>query len=326
MHDLGTVMAHRMTYDASGASAQIAACQAITLTTTNAASIPVTGISYGASTEQYGGQPISYVELAAGATAVLPAPACTAPVAVAGNDQTTTIGSSVQLDGSLSHDTHDSLPLTYGWQQTGGTPVALSSRTAGHPAFTAPAQGTVITLTLTVTDTYGQVSAPDPIQITVNDIGPANLVATSSSPTHLGHSTAFTATASGSNVTFTWAFGDGATTTGSHVSHSYAAPRDLYCRRHRHQHGRAHLDQQTGERDQSDPHRQCRCGADGGRPVTGYPGRQRFLRSGRRPAADLRLATDRGHAGDAEQPDGRPPDLHGARPVHGDHLHPDGDR
>ena len=164
MHDLGTAMAHRMTYDASGASAQIAACQAITLTTTNAASIPVTGITYGANTEVYGGQPISYGDLAAGATAVLPAPACTAPVAVAGNDQTTTIGSSVQLDGSLSHDTHDSLPLTYGWQQTGGTPVTLSSRTASRPTFTAPAQATVITLTLTG-DRHlqpGQRTRPDP--------------------------------------------------------------------------------------------------------------------------------------------------------------------
>jgi|GEM_PF-1017343 len=51
-----------------------------------------------------------------------------------------------------------------------------------------------------------------------------NLAVASNSPTALGHATAFTATiGAGSNVTYAWAFGDGASDTGALVSHIYPA-------------------------------------------------------------------------------------------------------
>ena len=89
------------------------------------------------------------------------------PIANAGTVQTVAGGSQVTLDGSASSDPDGDLPLTYGWQQTGGTAVTLSSRTAGRPTFTAPAQATVITFTLTVTDSVGQPSTPSQTRVTV---------------------------------------------------------------------------------------------------------------------------------------------------------------
>ncbi|MFN8472651.1 MAG: hypothetical protein U0822_10705 [Anaerolineae bacterium] len=71
-HQVGIFMANRMAYDASGARATWVVGTGVTLTTTNAATIPVTGISYGANTEVYGGQTISYVSMTAGQTLILP--------------------------------------------------------------------------------------------------------------------------------------------------------------------------------------------------------------------------------------------------------------
>ena len=44
----------------------------ITVTTVNAARIPVTGVSYGTNKETYGGQSISYVDLPAGGSVSIP--------------------------------------------------------------------------------------------------------------------------------------------------------------------------------------------------------------------------------------------------------------
>jgi uncharacterized repeat protein (TIGR01451 family) len=78
-----------------------------------------------------------------------------APMAEAGPSQSASPGSLVTLDGSGSSDP-DGDPLTYGWAQTGGTPVALSSSMAVSPTFIAPsAPGETLTFTLTVTDTFG---------------------------------------------------------------------------------------------------------------------------------------------------------------------------
>ena len=78
-----------------------------------------------------------------------------APTADAGPPQSAAPGTLVTLDGSGSSDPDDDA-LTYEWEQTGGTPVALSSSTAVSPTFTAPlAPGEMLVFTLTTTDTFG---------------------------------------------------------------------------------------------------------------------------------------------------------------------------
>ena len=72
-HEVGINMANRMAYNASGVRASVFACS-LTLTATNPAVVPVTGIAYGANREVYGGQNISYIELDADQTIPLAAP------------------------------------------------------------------------------------------------------------------------------------------------------------------------------------------------------------------------------------------------------------
>jgi hypothetical protein len=73
--DIGIRMAERMTYNASGVTASRTNCT-ITLTAAQAAKIPLTGIATGANVENYAGQSISYIELAAGQTVTIPVPNC----------------------------------------------------------------------------------------------------------------------------------------------------------------------------------------------------------------------------------------------------------
>jgi hypothetical protein len=76
-HDLGIRMANRMAFNQSGVTALLYPCGKvaspnITVTTVNAARIPVTGVSYGTNQETYGGQSISYVDLPAGGSVSIP--------------------------------------------------------------------------------------------------------------------------------------------------------------------------------------------------------------------------------------------------------------
>jgi len=146
------------------------------------------------------------------------------PIADAGSNQQVQVGDSVTLDGSGSYDPDGHLPLTYGWAQTGGPGVTLSDAAAVSTTFTAPGKPTLLTFTLTVTDAYGMASPPAATVVTVGEIPITGLTADNSSPSILGHTTFFTAdVASGSNIAYQWAFGDGHTGTGQTVSHTYSA-------------------------------------------------------------------------------------------------------
>ena len=147
------------------------------------------------------------------------------PVADAGPNQSVAVGTVVTVDGLASNDTDNQTPLIYGWLQTGGLAVTLSNPTAPAPTFAAPATPTVITFSLTVTDTANEVSAPDEVVITVNDIGVTGLSASSSSPTYIGQTTMFTtAFLTGSNLLFLWDFGDGNSAVVQNPTHVYALP------------------------------------------------------------------------------------------------------
>jgi hypothetical protein len=79
--EVGIKMAARMGYNAAksaGLTAQMEPCgttfgtPSITLTSPRAALIPLTGVQFGGQTEVYGGQTISYIQMAAGQTMTLP--------------------------------------------------------------------------------------------------------------------------------------------------------------------------------------------------------------------------------------------------------------
>ena len=93
-----------------------------------------------------------------------------APIANAGTDQNVISGASVQLDGSASSDPDNHLPLTYGWTQSGGPAVTLSSASTVSPTFTAPGAPTVLTFSLTVTDSLGLASVSDTVVITTTGV------------------------------------------------------------------------------------------------------------------------------------------------------------
>ena len=121
-----------------------------------------------------------------------------APIANAGADQTVNTNATVTLDGSGSSDPDSDTPLTYSWQQTGGTAVTLSDATAESPTFTAPGDPTVLTFTLTVTDALGLADAtPDQVVVTVT---------TPSVDLHITKTVTPTTAAPGDPITYTITF------------------------------------------------------------------------------------------------------------------------
>ena len=85
-------------------------------------------------------------------------------------DQSVAKGSTVTLDGSGSSDPEGGA-LTYAWNQTGGTTVALSSATSASPTFTAPSADGALTFSLTVTDPQG-LTGTDTATVTVENQAP----------------------------------------------------------------------------------------------------------------------------------------------------------
>jgi uncharacterized repeat protein (TIGR01451 family) len=96
----------------------------------------------------------------------------------------------------------------------------------GHTGSGATASNTyaavgVYTARVTATNGVSQVVATTPVTITDTPI--TGLGAVNDSPTTLGQATFFTATATGSNIVYTWDFGDGHTGSGATASNTYAA-------------------------------------------------------------------------------------------------------
>ncbi|NJM04946.1 PKD domain-containing protein [Candidatus Gracilibacteria bacterium] len=144
-----------------------------------------------------------------------------APTVNAGADQLVSVADTVVLNGTAS-DADGHMPLSYSWQQAGGPIITLVGADTAAPTFVAPATATVLTFTLTVTDAFGALGS-DTVVVTVREIGSGDLIASSNSPTVLGQATSFSAITNGSNVSYSWSFGDGATGEGANVSHTYAA-------------------------------------------------------------------------------------------------------
>ena len=91
------------------------------------------------------------------------------PVANAGPDQSTSVGSTVQLDGSGSNDV-DGDPLTFQWSfvsRPPGSTAVLTGPTAVTPTFLSDQPGTYV-LQLIVNDGFAD-SVPDTVMITTED-------------------------------------------------------------------------------------------------------------------------------------------------------------
>ncbi len=145
------------------------------------------------------------------------------PVANAGANQTALVGQNVHLDGSASSDPDGDTPLSYYWRQLAGPAVMLSGINTATPTFVSPSSPSTLLFALIVTDTLGlAASSADTVIVTVGDAPISGLLATSSSPGAALAPVAFTATVTaGSNITYIWNFGDGATGTGQYPMHAY---------------------------------------------------------------------------------------------------------
>lgn len=127
------------------------------------------------------------------------------PVADAGINQDVGTNAMVTLDGSESFDPDGHEPLVYGWTQIGG-PVVAFTPNVSVTTFTAPGYPTVLTFTLTVTDSLGLVSVPDEVVVQVFD--PVTNVILHRRPLGevlVGNPVRFAVTADGTRpFTYTW--------------------------------------------------------------------------------------------------------------------------
>ncbi|RLC89450.1 MAG: hypothetical protein DRI37_03770 [Chloroflexi bacterium] len=138
------------------------------------------------------------------------------------------MGGSVLVDVSADHDgpTILNMPTTFTATATQGTPPQFAWDFGdGTPGTGSPIThtfGTVgmYTAVVTLTNPVSTLTATTSVEVYEEAI--TGLSATSDSPTLLGETTTLTATVStGSNVAYTWAFGDGDTGSGAVVNHTY---------------------------------------------------------------------------------------------------------
>ena len=130
----------------------------------------------------------------------------------ASNDGPTMLGPSTNLSATLSSGVGS---IQYSWDFDNG-----QNGTGADVAHTYAAVG-VYQAVVTVSNPVDAFT--DTTTVIITDIPVTNLVASNDSPTLLGQATAFSATAQGSNVSYTWDFGDGQNASGANVSHTYTA-------------------------------------------------------------------------------------------------------
>lgn len=105
------------------------------------------------------------------------------------------------------------------------TPATLGSRQTITRFFTVTATETITNYRYRVSSSEGYSATGSTAVVTAVETPISNLAAANDSPTTIGQATALTATVSaGANVTYTWSLGDGATTIGPIVSHTYPSP------------------------------------------------------------------------------------------------------
>ena len=113
------------------------------------------------------------------------------------------------------------LPLTYTWQASGLAPVTHTGGLTDTVSFTWEVPGTQV---ITVTASNQNGSVMDTHVITITDVPISGLVASNDSPTLLGSATTLSATVTaGSNIIYSWDFGDGESGGGAVVTHTYPA-------------------------------------------------------------------------------------------------------
>ncbi|MFM7173732.1 MAG: PKD domain-containing protein, partial [Caldilinea sp.] len=131
----------------------------------------------------------------------------------AANSGPTVLGSATALTATVNTTATN---VVYAWNFGDGT-----AGSGANPNKTYTAVGSY-TATVTATNSVGQVTAST--RVTVIDRAIVGLAAAHSGPTVLGSATALTATLlDGSNVSYVWAFGDGASGSGVNASRTYAA-------------------------------------------------------------------------------------------------------
>ncbi len=128
------------------------------------------------------------------------------------------VGQSYPFTATVEPST-TSLPLTFTWLATDQLPITHTSGLTDTASFSWDTPGSLL-ITVTASNTFGEVSATH--AITITDVPISGLHACNDSPTLLGYPvTLCTTLDSGTNVSYAWAFGDGTAGVGASVMHTY---------------------------------------------------------------------------------------------------------
>jgi PKD repeat protein len=143
------------------------------------------------------------------------------PVAEAGSDRRTEIGTRLSFDGQRSYD-RDGQITSYRWDTGDGT--VLSGKSVGH-AFEAPGNYEVA---LTVEDDAGVANSTDVDTANIIVNAPPVPVAGEDLSVAIGDVVEFdgslSSDADGTIISYDWDFGDGTTASGPRVTYAFAAP------------------------------------------------------------------------------------------------------